>query len=120
MIYKEPFQLEKTTGKWAASWENLSSSVSTRSDTNRGVQPQKMVRDLKFRIYKVEDLYCPFSENKGADQLRGYITANLRLCFREVKKAGFLMTRLKSLFNIKVRLHWFKVYRNVVHYKLGK
>ena len=32
-------------------------------------------------------------ENKGADQLRGYREADLRLCFH-MKKAGFLITRL--------------------------
>ena len=29
-----------------------------------------------------EGLYYPCSENKGADQLRGYSEADLRLCFR--------------------------------------
>ena len=28
------------------------------------------------------ELYYPRSENKGADQLRGYREADLRLCFR--------------------------------------
>ena len=28
------------------------------------------------------ELYYPSSENKGADQLRGYSEADLRLCFR--------------------------------------
>ena len=36
----------------------------------------------------MEELYYPYSENKGADQLRGY-----RVCFQ---KAGFLITRLIS------------------------
>ena len=31
------------------------------------------------------------SENKGADQLHGQCAADLRLCFRICKKAGFLM-----------------------------
>ena len=53
-----------------------------RSDTNRSVQAQKMARGLKFWIGKVEELYYPCSENKGADQLRGYREADLRLCFR--------------------------------------
>ena len=53
-----------------------------RSGTNRPVQSQKRARRLKFRIYKVEELYYPSSENKGADQLRGYREADLRLCFR--------------------------------------
>ena len=54
-----------------------------------------MARGLKFRIEVVEGLYYPYSENKGADQLRGYREADLRLCFRICKKSGFLMTRLK-------------------------
>ena len=53
-----------------------------RSDTNRPVQSQKRARSLKFWIYKVEELYYPCSENKGADQLRSYCEADLRLCFR--------------------------------------
>ena len=31
-------------------------------------------------------MYYPCSENKGADQLRGYSKADLRLCFRICKK----------------------------------
>ena len=53
-----------------------------RFDTNRAVQPQKRARSLKFWIYEVEGLYYPCSENKAADQLRGYREADLRLCFR--------------------------------------
>ena len=34
-------------------------------------------------------LYYPFSENIGADQLRGYREADLRLCFRICKKPVF-------------------------------
>ena len=52
------------------------------TQTARAVQPQKMVRGLKFRIKVVEGLHYPYSENKGADQLCGYRTADLRLCFR--------------------------------------
>ena len=57
----------------------------TRSHTNRPVQSQKMNRGLKFRIWVVEGLYYPYSENKGADQLRSL----------HMQKAGFLITRLK-------------------------
>ena len=53
-----------------------------RSDTNRAVQAEKIARDGKFWIWKVEELYYPCSENKGADQLRSYCEADLRLCFR--------------------------------------
>ena len=55
--------------------------VPTRSDTNRAVQAQEMVRGWKFWNEKVEELYYPCSENKGADQLRSYCEADLRLCF---------------------------------------
>ena len=44
---------------------------------------------LKFRIHEVEGLYYPCSKNKGADQLRGYREADLRLCFRICKKPVF-------------------------------
>ena len=57
-------------------------SFPTRSDTNRAVQAQKIAGDGKVWIYKVEELYYPRSENKGADQLRSYCEADLRLCFR--------------------------------------
>ena len=53
-----------------------------RSDTNRPVQAQNRARSLKFRIKVEEESYYPSSENKGADQLRGYREVDLRLCFR--------------------------------------
>ena len=53
-----------------------------RFDTNRPVQLQKQARSLKFWSYVEEELYYPSSENKGADQLRGYREADLHLCFR--------------------------------------
>ena len=56
--------------------------VSDQVDTNLAAQPQKMAGGLKFRIQKVEGYYYPCSENKGADQLRGYHEADVRLCFR--------------------------------------
>ena len=62
---------------------NLSQDGSpTRSDTNRAMQTQKMARGLKFRSYEEEGLYYLCSENKSADQLCGYRTAGLWLCFR--------------------------------------
>ena len=54
----------------------------TWSKTNQAVQLQKIARGLKFQIWKEEGFYYPCSENKGADQLRGYREADLRLCFR--------------------------------------
>ena len=48
-----------------------------------------MARGLKIRIKIVEGLYYPYSENKGADQLRSNRAADLRLCFRKCKKQVF-------------------------------
>ena len=44
---------------------------------NRVVQPQKMVRGLKFGIQEVEGLYHLCIKNKDADQLHGYRAADL-------------------------------------------
>ena len=71
-----------------------------RSDTNRPVQAQKRARSLKFRISVEEELYYPSSENKGADQLRGYREADLRLCFRLCRMLVFTMRRLKCSLNM--------------------
>ena len=54
----------------------------TRSDTDKAVESQKQARSLKFRIKEEEEVYYPCSKSKGADQLRGYLEADLRLCFR--------------------------------------
>ena len=62
----------------------------TRSDTNQAVQLQKMARGLKFRIKKKDGLYYLCCGNKGADQLRGYREADLRLCFCICKMLVFL------------------------------
>ena len=59
------------------------------SDTNQAVQIQKMARGLKFLILKGEGSYYLCSENKGADQFRGYREADLRLCFRICKMLVF-------------------------------
>ena len=60
-----------------------------------GVSDQVRHFTLKIAraLISVEGLYCLCSENKGADQLCGYRTADLRLCFR-IAKAGFLMKLL--------------------------
>ena len=60
-----------------------------RSDTNQAAQSQTQARSLKFWIYEEEEVYYPCSENKGADQLRGYREADLRLCFRICKLLVF-------------------------------
>ena len=56
-----------------------------RSHTNQAVQPQKMARGLKFRIYVVEGLCYLYSGNKGADQLYSYCAADLHLVFAYAK-----------------------------------
>ena len=61
----------------------------TRSDINRPVQSQTRARILKFQILVEEEVYYPCSENNGADQLRGYREADLRLCFRLCKLLVF-------------------------------
>ena len=38
--------------------DNRSSEFSTRSDTNKAAQPQKIARGLKFRLFEVKELYC--------------------------------------------------------------
>ena len=50
----------------------------TRSHTNQAVQPHKMARGLKFRMYEVEGLSCLCSAE-----------ADLRHCFRICKKPVF-------------------------------
>ena len=49
----------------------------TRLDTNQAAQAQ----EIKFCIYKVEELYFQCGENKGADQLCSYCEADLHLWF---------------------------------------
>ena len=65
------------------------SGVSDQIRNKPGLQPLNMVRGLKFRILEVGGLYYPCSENKGADQLRGYREADLRLGFHICKKPVF-------------------------------
>ena len=48
-------------------------SFPNRCDRNRAVQAQKLAREWKFLIKKVEESFYPCSENKGADQLRGTV-----------------------------------------------
>ena len=60
-----------------------------RYDTNQVVQSQKRARSLKFQVLQEEELYHLSSENKGADQLRSYCEADLRLCFRIYAKCWF-------------------------------
>ena len=76
---------EKTTNRLCAP---------TRSDTNLPVQSQKQARSVKFWVKVEEILYYLCIEKKGADQLRSYCEADLRLWFR-LCRVGFPMRRLK-------------------------
>ena len=64
-----------------------------------------MAKGLKFRIKVDKGFYYPCRENKGADQLRGYREADLRLCFRNCKKPAFLVTRLFFIAVINENFH---------------
>ena len=82
--------------KWTATRENRSLVLPIRSCTNRSVQLQKLARSLKFRILKVGEWFYPCSENKGADQLCSYCTADLRLCFRIGENPVFSLRGLNA------------------------
>ena len=60
----------------------------TRSNTVTE-QSLKQARGWEFWIKKVEELYYPYSENKGADQLCSNCEADLHLCFRLCKMLVF-------------------------------
>ena len=69
----------------------------TWTDTNQAVQLQKMARDLKFRIKKVEGLYY-VAETKAL--ISFVVTAKL-ICvfvFACMQNVGFLMTWLNYWF----------------------
>ena len=68
--------------------ENRSLGFPKRSDTNQAVQPQKIARGLKFRIYEVNGLYYLCSENKGANQLHGFLMTGLILTDVSATLAG--------------------------------
>ena len=68
--------------------------VSDQTPHKSGCQSKKMARCLNLWIHEGEGLCYPCSENKGADQLRGYREADLRLCFRICKKPVFFAGNL--------------------------
>ena len=73
--------------------KNRSSGFSTMSDTSLPVQSQKMAGGLEFQIQAAEEFNYLCSENKGADQLCNYCTADLRLCFRIRKNLFFFSSQ---------------------------
>ena len=52
-------------------------------------------------------MYYPCSENKDADQLRGYREADSASLFSHMQKSGFLTTRLISKLKIQDNLLFF-------------
>ena len=54
------------------------------SSTGKIQVKNKTARSMEFWILEEDEMCYPRSENKGADQLRGYHKADLRLCFRLV------------------------------------
>ena len=76
--------------KWACARENQQFWFMTRSDTNQPVQLRNKGRlCVKLWIQVEEELYYPTDENKGAEQLCSYCTADLRLCFSIGKNPVF-------------------------------
>ena len=70
---------------------DLSSGFSTRSDTNRAVQPHKMVRGLKLGLRRFSD--CTIYVVKTKAMISWAVTAQLICAFVfAYAKAGFLMT----------------------------
>ena len=70
-------------------------AFSVRLETNMAVMPQTM--DIVYRL-AISDRFCyqcSANINVGVVQVPGYRAADLCLCFRICKKAGFLITRLK-------------------------
>ena len=61
-------------------------------------------------------MYYPCSENKDADQLRGYREADLRLCFRPCKLLVF--TRTGSFVNFIISHSKFLLMKS--YYKLHR
>ena len=57
-------------------------------------------------------MYCPSSENKGADQLRGYRGADLRLCFRLCRLLVFPM---RGLIYTRIANIWLHLSATLLH-----
>ena len=94
-----------------------------RSDTNLVVQAQEQARSLKFCSYVEEELYCPSSENKGADQLRG-VTAKLICAFVFTYADCWFSHEAAHMFDIdisqNIRLLLYKLNLITVYLKSGK
>ena len=77
-----------------------------------------MARGLKFRIKKEEGLYYLCSENKGADQLCSYRTADLHLFFAYAKSQfSHDMAHINYVYFYRIRyvhlMAHFRMYRQI-------
>ena len=63
----------------------------TRCDTNQPVKSQRQARDLKYLLEVEQELYYPYSENKGADQLCSYCEAVFASMFSHMQKSSCLI-----------------------------
>ena len=67
-------------------WENICNRLKEKPEVPKcqmlaaNILKHRWIQTGNFG-FKVEKLYYPCSENKGADQLRSYCEADLRLCF---------------------------------------
>ena len=77
-----------------------------RSDTNRAVEAQNMARGEETR-----EIALSVSKNKGADQLRKYCEAVLRLCFRLCNVFSHHQNSYMIIYESYIRAH--------VHSKYG-
>ena len=86
------------------------------SDTNWAVQSQKMVIGLKLWIKEAEELFYLCIENKGADQLCCYRTADFSFVFAYMQKFGFSQDAA-HLMRLKDNLAYFfiKIYALGAH-----
>ena len=66
-----------------------------RGVTQTGLYSHRIwLEDWTFRFRKLRECTIYVAKNKGADQLRGYHAADLRLCLRIYKTTGVHMKRL--------------------------
>ena len=78
------------------------------SDKFRHKPARTVTGDLKFRIKEEEKLHHASIENKGADQLCSYCTADLQLCFRLGKSpvtsgCGSLLKNIMLITSVRER-----------------
>ena len=100
--WQRQWESSETGGYLSRNMRKPTMWILTRSDTNQAVQLLEMASGWKFWIQEEVGLYYPSSENKGADQLRGFREADLAALFSHMPNVGYLGTRLIcSFINLK-------------------